>query len=251
MRRFHLFEFGDQPWLPRALRDDLTALLAHQLGSVYGPLVPRMSWWLGRCGCTRVVDLASGAGGPWPVLQAALAAEGREVDVLLTDLHPPREGLGGEGSTALRYHPEGVDARAVPDELVGCRTLFTGLHHFRPEEARAFLQGAAEAHVPLAVAEFTERRRGNALGMLLSPLLVWKDVAVLRPRRWGRWVRTYLVPVLPAVYAWDGLVSHLRTYTVDELRAMTAAAEAPGYRWDVGRIPLRGYTLTYVFGYPV
>lgn len=247
MRRLHLFELGDQPWLPRALRDDLTALLAHQLGDVYRPLVPRLAWWLGRCGCTRVVDLASGAGGPWPVLQAALAAEGRGVDVLLTDLHLPRDVPTGG---ALRYHPEGVDARAVPDEPGGCRTLFTGLHHLRPEEARTFLQRAADARVPLAVAEFTERRWGNALGMLLSPLLVWRDVSALRPRRWGRWVRTYLVPVLPAVYAWDGAVSHLRTYTVDELRGMTAAAEAPGYRWDVGQVPGQGYTLTYVFGYP-
>ncbi|HLA64581.1 MAG TPA: hypothetical protein VK610_09160, partial [Rhodothermales bacterium] len=187
MRRLHLFELGDQPWLPRALRDDLTALLAHQLGDVYRPVVPLLSWWLGRCGCTRVVDLASGAGGPWPVLQAALTAEGRGVDVLLTDLHPPRDGPADEGEGTLRYHPEGVDARAVPEGLDGCRTLFTGFHHFRPEEAQAFLREAADARVPLAVFEFTERRWGNALGMLLSPLLVWKDVASLRPRRWGRW----------------------------------------------------------------
>jgi hypothetical protein len=86
--------------------------------------------------------------------------------------------------------------------------------------------------------------------MLLAPLLVWAQTPALRPRSWGRLARTYLVPLAPAVYAWDGLVSHLRTYTPDELRAMTDAAARDGYRWEVGRVPRRGHPITYVLGYP-
>ena len=95
------------------------------------------------------------------------------------------------------------------------------------------LRDAANGRVPFAAFEFTARTPANAAGMLLSPLAVWRDTARL-PRDRGRWLWTYALPAVPALYLWDGLVSHLRTYTPAELRQLADAATAPGYTWDVG-----------------
>ena len=251
MKRRHLFEWEDQPWLPRRLRADLTALLRYHGGALYRPVVPLLRHWLLRNRCGRVVDLCSGAGGPWPALLPLLRAEGPDVQLLLTDKFPPPRPSAPD-TPALRYHPHPVDALAVPGGLGGCRTLFTGFHHFAPAEARRLLQQAAEAQAPLAVFEFTERTWSNMLGMLLSPLVVWAHVPRLRPFRWRRLLWTYLVPLLPLLYLWDGLVSHLRTYTVAELQAMTAALPAGDYRWQIGQIDAEeaGVTITYVLGEP-
>ena len=59
---------------------------------------------------TRVVDLCSGAGGPWPGLRDTIEALGIEdVSVVLTDLHPNGEALKRVGATgSVRYYPEPV-----------------------------------------------------------------------------------------------------------------------------------------------
>jgi hypothetical protein len=57
--------------------------------------------------------------------------------------------------------------------------------------------------------------------------------------------------VLPWAITWDGVVSHLRTYTVDELRAFTAELHAPDYRWDIGTTPIGpGAFVTWLRGTP-
>jgi hypothetical protein len=236
VRRLHLFEWEDSPHFPAWLRRYLTDLLRHQLGSVYLPAVPLLARWLRQCGCDSVVDLCSGSGGPWPVLRPALAAAGVEVEVMLTDRFP---------APGVRR----VDARAIPPELRGCRTLFTAFHHFPPAEARALLARAAEERVPIAVFEFTARRPARLLGMLLSPALVWRDTLALPDRGWPRLFWTYLLPVVPLVYLWDGLVSNLRSYTPDELRRMTDSIGEPAYEWEIGGVagPLE---ITYLLGTP-
>jgi hypothetical protein len=64
-------------------------------------------------------------------------------------------------------------------------------------------------------------------------------------------VFTYLVPVLPPMLMWDGVVSVLRTYRVADLEAMTADLSSPDYRWEIGTIPAMGNRWPYLIGTPV
>jgi hypothetical protein len=70
----------------------------------------------------------------------------------------------------------------------------------------------------------------------------------------GRFALTYLLPIAPAVVAWDGVVSSLRSYTVDELRGLAASVTADHFTWEAGQTPVtvRGATipLTYLVGLP-
>ena len=143
-----------------------------------------------------------------------------------------------------------VDARSIPAELVGCRTIFTGLHHFGRAEARELLRRAADERVPIAVFEFTEARWRNVLGMLLSPIVVWAQTPAIKPFRWGRLVWTYVLPVVPALYLWDGIVSHLRSYRVADLESLATGLDRDGYGWEAGRVivPSGGAPITYLLG---
>jgi hypothetical protein len=62
----------------------------------------------------------------------------------------------------------------------------------------------------------------------------------VRPTRWQYWVFTYLIPIIPLMIFWDGVVSHLRTYSTRELDALTADIQLPGYGWETRRVPLGG-----------
>ena len=259
MGRIHFFEFNDQPWLPASLRDAATDYLqysARVLG-VYGPgVVERLGLALGRAPSRRVVDLCSGGGGPWLSLRDALERAGYEVDeVRLTDLFPnlaafeaARRASGGK----VAFHPEPVDATAVPAGLDGFRTMFTGFHHFRPAEARAILADAVESRRGIAIFEATDRGPLALAAMLTLPLVVLAVTPFIRPFRWSRLFWTYLIPVVPLMVLFDGIVSCLRTYSTGELLAM--ARDAGGdYAWEAGREPIgRGGPIgvTYLVGLP-
>ena len=47
------------------------------------------------------------------------------------------------------------------------------------------------------------------------------------------------MPLLPLCIFWDGLVSCLRTYRVDELRALVDGLD-DGYRWEAGTVRKAG-----------
>ena len=75
----------------------------------------------------------------------------------------------------------------------------------------------------------------------------------LRPFRWSRLLWTYLIPLVPVVTLFDGLVSCLRTYTVRELRELTERLDANDYHWEIGTV--KGKTtpipITYLIGVPI
>src|SRR5439155_21664731 len=121
---------------------------------------------------------------------------------------------------------EAVDATSGPPALSGFRTLFSSFHHFRPEEARRILADAVRQRQGIGVFEATQRSAPAMLAMLLTPLFVLLATPFIRPFRLSRLFWTYLLPVVPIVALFDGVVSCLRTYTPTELRALVA--EVPG-----------------------
>lgn len=70
MKRRQLVELEDLPWWPRVFRDAATDYLVAAIrhARVYDGLVPRLAVAVNRCRAKQVIDLCSGAGGPWPDL---------------------------------------------------------------------------------------------------------------------------------------------------------------------------------------
>lgn len=244
-RRLHLFEFNDQPWLPETLRRAETGYLGVLIrkARVFAPLAPRLSALVDLCsgddGRDRIVDLCSGGGGPYPDLLALVdGARGRATTLTLTDLHP---------NAALGV--VAADARAVPPSLPGVRTLFDGLHHFAPADARAIFADAAAARAPILVGEASERSVPALIACLLIPLFVLLAMPFVTPRASLALLLTYVVPILPLIIFWDGLVSCLRTYRVDELRALVAGLD-DGYAWEAGELRRAGRAVTFLVGRP-
>jgi hypothetical protein len=258
MSRLHLFEIHDQPWCPPSLRDALTDFLqfAINLGGTYDAVVPMLRDAIARAGATQVVDLCSGAGGPWrawlreaPGMAAREPrgmAPGFDVPVVLTDKYPNRLAESG----ALPFHSVPVDATAVPADLTGFRTLFTSFHHFRPAEARAILGDAVRQRQGIGVFEISRRAPPEIAVIALTWLAVLVFVPFLRPIRWSRLAWTYLPPVLPLVGAFDGVVSCVRTYSPAELRELLHGLDT--YDWQVGETRSRWSPLvvTYLVGVP-
>ena len=240
--RLHLLEIHDLASCPPSLRDALTDFLAFtiNLTRAYDPVGPILRRAVLRTKARRIVDLCSGAGGPWSRLVNQV-----RVPVLLTDLYPHRGGV-----QKLPLYPEPVDARAVPEQLDGFRTMFTSFHHFAPGEARAILADAVHRGQGIGVFEIARRAPLELAVIAFTWLGTLASVPFVRPWRWSRFLWTYLPPVLPLVGTFDGVVSCLRTYSKAELAELVRGLDS--YDWQIGDFragwsPLRG---SYLIGVP-
>ena len=251
MRRIHLFELEDLDWVPRPVRDGGTDLLDLGFDRIgfYDGVAPKLLALLEATRATRVVDLCSGGGGGTLQMRKALRAAGSEVESVLSDRHPSEAGiarLAQLGDPRTRYRSESVDAMAGGGELEGVRTMSGALHHFPPDAVRALLGGICARREPLAffdVAASPAIRRAPLglapIGMIVNMLMLFVGslflVPLVRPFRLSRLILTYVLPLIPALVAWDGTVSALRAYTPGEL--LELARSVPGgdrYAWDAG-----------------
>jgi len=149
-------------------------------------------------------------------------------------------------------YSDAVDAMNVPRELKGFRTMFTSFHHFSPDKAQAILQNAVAARQAIGVFEIT-RRAPSAIGMMfLWALLPFVCTPLISPIRLSRLFWTYVVPVIPLVLLFDGVVSCLRTYRPHELWEMIERLNATDYQWQVGEHSgaFGQLPITYSIGYP-
>jgi len=258
MKRWHLFELGDQNWFPDPLRGLLMDLLQYQLTlwGVYKLVLPELKELLQKTNSNHIIDLCSGSGGALPQIQEALAQEGHPVSITLTDKYPNIEAfrkIRQLSHNLIDYRSEPVDAISVPGDLDGIRTLFTSFHHFKPATARKILQNAADNRAVMGIFEFTERKLSNVIKIVLvSPILVLCETPFVRPFKWSRLFWTYVIPLVPFIYLWDAMVSHLRTYSTQDLQDMVSEIDNGNYHWRISKLNLGklGISVTCLIGHP-
>jgi hypothetical protein len=251
MRRVHCSEIHEQGWFPQRLRDDVTDTLQFIFNAArfYRPIAARLGAALRATGSDRVLDLCSGAGGPWIWLQATLAEQAAGPrKVILTDRYPNLAAFhrAQEASRdAIGYCAESVDAQKVPPGLSGFRTIFSSIHHFTPNQITAILRDAVDRGEGIGFFEAAKRRPRTVLYACLMPVATICLAPFMRPFRFTRLIWTYVLPVIPFVMLFDGVLSCLRAYSPAELHALAAGVGAKHYTWDAGEAS----AVTYLIGY--
>lgn len=256
MKRLHLVELHEEPWFPelwRRLFQRALGLSQIKLGA-YDNAVPEVAEMLRRTGARDILDLCSGSAAVTEKLRDDLAeALGEAPRIVLSDLYPNlesfREAAAAEG---IDFYPEPVDAFHPPADAPRVRSIIAALHHFRPADARRILEDAARNADGIVVLESTRRSVSSLLQSLPIPLpAAWLVAFALRPWRPTHLLWGLLVPVIPLVALWDTVVSNLRSYTVDELRAMVESIDAPDFTWKIGTVPMARAPMrtTYVVGW--
>jgi hypothetical protein len=250
MKRIHLVELEDLPWMPAVVTDaarDLLDLFFARL-RFYAGVIPRLIDLVRASGVKRVMDLGSGGGGGALTAARALREAGlTDVAVTLTDRYPnaaARGRISAMGDPLLDYASEPVDALSTHAGPPAIRTMFGALHHFRPDDVRRLIGAAVADGVPIAL--FDSRAALRKLPIAFAPIAALPNMLMLglvtlfllpllRPVRLERLLLTYAVPVIPLLFAWDGTISAMRSYTAAEI--LDLAKSVPGaerYTWDAG-----------------
>ncbi len=255
MSRIHLFEFEDLPWFPPFLRNYMTDFLQFLSNKtkLYKPAIPLIQKGLDSGGHHQLIDLGSGGGGGLLWLNREIQQEKPEFKIILTDYYPNIYAFEYTKSQAdnFEFIKESIDARHLPENLKGLRTMFLVMHHLKPEAAQKVLQDTVHANQPIAVFEAQERSIPSMLAMLFSPVSIWLTTPFIKPFSWGRLLFTYLIPLVPLFAVWDGIISCLRTYSVKEMNALINKLDNKDhFNWETGRLKSGPGTLLYLLGTP-
>lgn len=266
MKRIQLFEFEDQPWFPAWMRTSLTRVIRVLL-KVMG--ITKLSAQLikekmDECGASQIVDLGSGAGGVMIDVFEEMKAEEKTStpNFILTDLYPSKEHINYVNQLhheKLNYKEEPVNALSLESAPEGLKTMFNAFHHLRPSSAQEMLQKAAKSKSPLLIYEMADNSIPSILWWLFLPIsLVIVAVMCLfltplvRPLTFKQLFFTYLIPIIPITYAWDGQASYPRIYTFEDIKELLSGIDQSSYSFEVEYLKnhkgkKQGY---YIFGYP-
>lgn len=227
-RRFHLAEFGDQAWLAGWWRDAYLDCLNHGLrvGGQFRQLHHVYARWAMRNGFGPVLDLGSGGGGPIETMLEQARTDGSKLPLIcLSDLHPSQkhfsELVQKFGTEQLAYQSIPVSACAPNGRGYALRSICATLHHFRPELVSQILHVALSESRSLLIVEPLQRNLRHLLLVLLSgPFAYMAAPFTARHWDWRKFLFTTILPIIPLLVMWDGLVSVLRTYTFEEISAL-------------------------------
>lgn len=248
MKRVHVPELEDLPWWPSIWRTSMTNLIV-VFARTFG-IIPVLASLVSRVmrerGLSRVVDLGSGGGGPMPevIEQVRANPETGTAELMMTDRFPNLDALEtfNDGSRPhVSYLRTPVDATDLAEAPAGLKTMVNCFHHMRPPQARAILESAHRDRQPILIYEMADNKIPFAVWLLFLPLgLVIVGVMSLvltlfvRPLKLRQLVFTFVIPVVPLAYAWDGQASLPRIYTLEDLDELITPLQSPDYIWEKG-----------------
>ena len=157
------------------------------------------------------------------------------IDFVLTDIapHPSAWAAAAKKSPHIHYIDASVDATAAPSDLLELSTLpraskkrpvfrifNLAFHHFDEQPARTLLANTIATSSGFAIFELV----GRTPLALLTTVLMTPVLLLLTPFAfWGDWVHlfwTFVLPVIPFVVFFDGVMSAIRIRTGEEVRDM-------------------------------
>lgn len=248
MKRKELFEFEDFDWLPNNIRVGITNLirLLHKIVGTTETLTLLIEDLRTKYQFDTIVDLGSGSGGPMiEVIEELNSKQSKnKVKLLLTDLHPnPKtvDEINKSGNDKVSYLKESVNAVNIGETPTGLKTMIASFHHISPQNTKKILQSAEENREPILIYEIAKNNIPFVLWLLLLPIsltILFIMVLFMTPfvknLTISQLVFTYLIPIIPIVYAWDGQASLMRTYTFDDIRELIGNTNNDNYEWLIG-----------------
>jgi hypothetical protein len=232
MKRIQLFEFEDFNWLPGPIRAGITNLIVvfHHLMKSRDVLSSLILSIREKRSFDQIVDMGSGSGGIMPEVQEKLKSEGTDLRLLLSDLHPSPQIVRRYEEDAkkdIQYWPESINATDLGKAPEGLKTMVNCFHHMPPNVAKEILRSAQENDQSLMIFEIAENKIPTLLWWLFLPvslvILIIMSLFMtpfVRPLTPAQLFWTYIIPVIPIIYAWDGQASLVRTYTFDDIESL-------------------------------
>lgn len=247
MKRIELFEFEDQKWIPAFLRDCITNLIEvfHRLLNTSDLLQKQIAKMRIGVKFDQIIDLGSGSGGTMPEVVSKYNKIHREqpLSLSLSDLYPHKNAIKYFNSSQdhVRYISNPIDATDLSKAPGGLKTMIACFHHFSPIHAKKILASAQKNNQPILIYEIADNFMPLLLWCLLLPIsltllicMVLLMTPFVKRLTIAQIIFTYIIPIIPIMYAWDGQASLMRTYTFKDIHSLLEELPTTSnYKWKV------------------
>ncbi|GAB4356696.1 MAG: hypothetical protein Kow0060_09560 [Methylohalobius crimeensis] len=231
------------PWFKGILREGYIDCLnnIHRFLEPYRNIAPVIYDWAQRHQVNTLLDIGSGGGMQIAtLLQYQETTPEQPLRFVLSDLYPQvanYEHLKNQHeANVIDYIASPVPIRHLPQSY-RYLSIFSAFHHFHPKDAAGLLNEVVMNRNGFCIVEFTERNWINLFSMipafflnLLAPLTAPKF-------RWSKVLLGTVFPLIPLLVCFDGLVSVLRSYKVEELLDMIPSEAKNNFVIEYGSVP--------------
>ena len=247
MKRVQLFEFEDFDWFPQTFRRSMTRLLVvlHKLLGIDKIMAELIAKAIVQSGENEIVDLGSGSGGSMPLVMQELRSQEKwaNIEMTLTDRFPDTKTINAINSAKIQginYLEKSVDAGELDKAPKGLKTLVNSFHHMPKDVARKILTSAHHNKQPILIYEMAENKMPLWLWWVQLPfsLCILTIMSLfmtpfVRPMSASQLFFTYLIPIIPLAYAWDGQASYPRMYALKDFDELLDGLKDETYSWKI------------------
>ena len=169
--------------------------------------------------------------------------EENPIRLMLSDLHPNKnvvQRINKDENELISYVEHSVNATNFKDMPHGLKTMVGSFHHMPTDVARSILKSAEDNKQPFLVYELAKNNIPTLVWWLFLPLSLLILIVMslimtffVRPLTFSQLFFTFIIPVIPILYAWDGQASLMRTYTFDDVQVLLGDTERSDYHWEV------------------
>jgi hypothetical protein len=238
LKRLHLFEFCDQTWLKGAWREAYLDGLntTFKMFKFHDGLTKPFNTWLSKSKSNHVLELCSGGGGPIDTLIKNQNSN-KELKITLSDLTPDVkafEAIKNKYPKNIDYVETSTDATNTKELNANLIFMCSSFHHFSPDMAKKILLNASKNSNGIFIREILSRNFFNMISSIFNLLPL-----MLTPFFSGRFtffklLITTIVPIVPLMIIFDGIVSVFRTYTTEEIMTMLPEEMKKNWHWTTG-----------------
>ncbi len=248
MKRIELFEFEDFHWLPQFIRSGITNLIMvlHRMIGTSQVLADIITDIRAKVSFDQIVDMGSGSGGAMISTIKKLNQSKSPEDqfrLLLTDMFPNEDvikRINDSNHANITYVSESLNATNLRHAPQGLKTMVASFHHMSPDKAKQILNSAQSEKQAILIYEIAKNNIPTLLWWILLPLslliLILMSMVMtlfVRPLSPIQLLFTFLIPIIPIIYAWDGQASLMRTYTEEDIKTMIADIQTEAYTWEI------------------
>lgn len=236
MKRVQLFEFEDFNWFPDVIRKNLTKLLIvfNKMMKVDEAVANELKPLLNDN--SQIVDLGTGAGGIMPDVIEKLSPN---LKLVLTDLYPNPDSINQfKNHPNISYSSDSTNAEHLSNAPEGIKTMVNCFHHMPIPVAKNILASAQKNKQTLLIYELSNKPIPVLVWWLFLPIgfsmvfIMSLILTLFSKPSLKQLFFTYIIPVIPFVFAWDGQASMPRTYCESDLNELTASfPQSDDYQW--------------------
>ena len=233
--RVQSFEFGDQAWVPEFYH----SVLRDFMGALYKAFGHHKLWTqaiLDLCENNpnkTIKDPCAGSGHVNLMIRTALPASftgSFELSDLMIEKNIEfAKQINALKDSGISYKLQPTDATKSTPEDHSPKLFINSFHHFDHDQVGQILKHNAENGNDILILEYCRKSPDSLIAMFFGPVLF----LLFLPFIWNRKNRlpcvlfTYLLPLIPLMLLWDGIISCLRTYSAKDLHAILERENIP------------------------